>query len=78
MVYTGESILSCLRTYATRCQYEKENGEQREYLLTAHPLGERDKFYVPKHPERITVWDAKESKWRFLRPEGVTELNTTL
>lgn len=78
MVYTRESILQVLQIYATRCHYVKENGEERTYLLTGHPLGQRDKFHVPEEKDRVTVWDAKKHKWRYLRPEGVQGLSTSL
>tara|TARA_Y100000590_G_scaffold195731_1_gene222203 strand:- start:1702 stop:1827 length:126 start_codon:yes stop_codon:yes gene_type:complete len=41
-------------------------------------LGQRDKFHVPEEKDRVTVWDAKKHKWRYLRPEGVQGLNTSL
>jgi hypothetical protein len=83
MEYSRETILSTIRIYATKIEYQKLNGENKLYIAKSHPLSDALKHLndltKPEATEdRIPIWDVRECKWRFIRPEGVKSINTDM
>ena len=77
-MYTKESISSLLNIYTGRVSYTKTCGSEREYMLKSHPLQstEHKKVFKPEHPDKVVLWCVGNNKWRYLRPEGVTHIQT--
>ena len=45
-------------------------------MMKSHPLSENKDFFKPEHPDKVVLWCVSNNKWRFLRPEGVTHIQT--
>lgn len=75
-MYTKESISSLLNIYTGKVKYTKTCGTEREYMMKSHPLSENKDFFKPEHPDKVVLWCVSNNKWRFLRPEGVTHIQT--
>lgn len=77
-MYTKENVSSLLSIYTGRVNYTKVCGTQREYTLMGHPLSNdpTKKMYKPTHPNKVVAWCIDKNKWRFLRPEGITSVQT--
>ena len=46
-------------------------------MMKYHPLTAWDKrMHKPTHPDRVVLWCLSNNKWRYLRPEGVTSIQT--
>jgi hypothetical protein len=47
-------------------------------MLKSHPLQstEHKKVFKPEHPNKVVLWCVGNNKWRYLRPEGVTHIQT--
>lgn len=75
-MYTKEYIHSLLNIYTGRVKYTKSCGTEREYMLKSHPLSEAKDVFKPEHPNKVVLWCVGKNKWRELRPEGVTHIQT--
>ena len=75
-MFTKENIRSLLSVYTGKVRYKKQDGQDREYYLTNHPLSNKREMYKPEHPEKVVLWCINEHKWRYLRPEGVSNIQT--
>ena len=76
-MYTKESISSLLRVYTGKVKYTKTCGTKKEYMMKYHPLNEwGGNMHKPTHPEKVVLWCLNKIKWRYLRPEGVTHIQT--
>ncbi|SVD22133.1 uncharacterized protein METZ01_LOCUS374987, partial [marine metagenome] len=40
------------------------------------PLSNKREMYKPEHPEKVVLWCVHDKKWRYLRPEGVSNIQT--
>lgn len=82
-MFTESEVRSQLAFYTGKCEYEKQCGTKRTYLLKTHPLQYHDldieaKRYHKPQPQdgRMVLWDFAKNKWRDLRPEGFRSIRT--
>ncbi|SVD93236.1 uncharacterized protein METZ01_LOCUS446090, partial [marine metagenome] len=52
-MFTKENIRSLLSVYTGKVSYTKQDGQDREYYLTNHPLSNKREMYKPEHPEKV-------------------------